>query len=82
MAAASMAALADGPWRARRSGWRGRGRERVGSAAGSAQSGRMVLFFSNLFFMAETIPEIAKILLKARKIHEKSQKLQEFLEID
>jgi hypothetical protein len=30
-AAASMAALADGPWRARRSGWRGRGRERVGS---------------------------------------------------
>jgi hypothetical protein len=32
--------------------------------------------------MAETIPEIAKILLKARKIHEKSQKLQEFLEID
>jgi hypothetical protein len=53
----------------------GAGGNGLGRAAGSAQSGRMVLFFSNLFFMAETIPEITKILLKARKILEKSQKL-------
>jgi hypothetical protein len=45
-------------------GRRGRG---LGRAAGSAQSDRIV-FFSNLFLMPETIPEIAEIVLKARKI--------------
>jgi hypothetical protein len=35
---------------------------------GSARSSRIGLFFSNLFLMPETIPEIAEIVLKARKI--------------
>jgi hypothetical protein len=68
----ALAVLAAGPARARA------GRRGLGRAAGSAQSGRIVLlFFSNLFLMPETIPEIAEIVLKARKILEKSQKFQE-----
>jgi hypothetical protein len=49
----------------------------LGRAAGSAQSDRIVLFFSNLFLMPEKIPEIAEIVLKAQKILRKSQKFQE-----
>jgi hypothetical protein len=51
------------------------GPERVGPS-GSAHSRRIVVF-SNLFSMPETIPENAEIVLKARKILEKSQKFQE-----
>jgi hypothetical protein len=43
------------------------GPERVGPL-GSARSSRIGLFFLNLFLMLETIPEIAEIVLKARKI--------------
>jgi hypothetical protein len=50
---------------------------RVGPT-GSAQSGRIGFpLFSNLFLIPETIPENLEIVLKARKILEKSQKIQE-----
>jgi hypothetical protein len=45
--------------------------------SGSARSWRIVVCFPNLFLMPETIPENAEIVLKARKILEKSQKFQE-----
>jgi hypothetical protein len=52
------------------------GTERLGRAARSAQSGRVV-FFSNLFLMRKQIPKYSRNCLKARKILRKSQKIQE-----
>jgi hypothetical protein len=68
----------DGLWRA------GQGRSGgLGRATGSAQSGRIIFFFSNLFLMRKQFSEKSRNCLKAQKILRKSQKFQEkFLEID
>jgi hypothetical protein len=55
----------------------GRGSERDGPSGSAQTEGIVFLFFSNLFLMLETIPENLEIVLKARKILEKSQKFQE-----
>jgi hypothetical protein len=71
-----MAASADGPWRA----WPARpARARAGWVGPQARPNpiEFFFFFSNLFLIPETIPEIAEIVLKARKILRKSQKFQE-----
>jgi hypothetical protein len=67
--------LADGPWQAWRLGRRGRAG--AGRAFGLGPFQEDSCFFPNLFLMPETIPENAEIVLKARKILEKSQKFQE-----
>jgi hypothetical protein len=54
----------------------GRESERVGPT-GLAQKDRIGFVFFEFIFNAKAIPKILEIVLKARKILEKSQKFQE-----
>jgi hypothetical protein len=72
-----MAASADGPWRAWRSGWRGRGRARAGRVFGLGPFQVDRFSFFEFIFNAKTIQEKPRNCLKARKILKKTQKFQE-----